>query len=436
MRLFAAIFLVAITQANALYSSNDDVVELTASNFRSKVLDSDELWLVEFYAPWCGHCKSLAPEWKKAATQLKGVANVGAVDMTVHQSVGGPYGIQGFPTIKIFGYNKNKPKDYNGARSSASIVEFAFKELRQMIKDRESGGSSDNSDDSSSGGSGENHVVELTDANFKELVLDSEEPWLVEFFAPWCGHCKRLEPEWKAAASDVKDQAGDAVKLGALDATAHQHIANKYGVRGYPTIKVFRKGAKDSPEDYQGGREKTSIVAAAMELYEENVDPPTIEEIISAKTQEDNCLGKQLCVISFLPDILDTGAQGRNELLGLLAKMGEKFKKKVWGWMWTEAGKQRQLEEAVGVGGAGFPAMAVIVEKKMMYTVLTGPFSEEGVESFLNGISFGRAGRNSHSLKDDKLPEIVDNEPWDGKDGQLPEEDDIDLSDFKWDDEL
>lgn len=63
--------------------------------------------------------------------------------------------------------------------------------------------------------------------------------------------------------------------------------------------------------------------------------------------------------------------------------------------------------------------MAVIVEKKMMYTLLTGPFSEEGVESFLNGISYGRAGRNSHSLKGEKLPEIVNTEPWDGMDGQV-----------------
>lgn len=67
----ALIFFTAAAQTSALYSSSDDVVELTASNFRSKVLDSDELWVVEFYAPWCGHCKSLAPEWKKAATQLK-----------------------------------------------------------------------------------------------------------------------------------------------------------------------------------------------------------------------------------------------------------------------------------------------------------------------------------------------------------------------------
>jgi len=45
---------------------------------------------------------------------VQGIVNIGAVDMTAHQSVGGPYGIQGFPTIKIFGANKQKPTDYNG----------------------------------------------------------------------------------------------------------------------------------------------------------------------------------------------------------------------------------------------------------------------------------------------------------------------------------
>lgn len=56
----------------------------------------------------------MAPEWKKAATALKGVVKIGAVDMDVHGSVGGPYNVRGFPTIKIFGANKQSPKDYNG----------------------------------------------------------------------------------------------------------------------------------------------------------------------------------------------------------------------------------------------------------------------------------------------------------------------------------
>lgn len=52
--------------------SDKDVVVLTNENFESEVLDSKDFWLVEFYAPWCGHCKTLEPEWNAAATKLKG----------------------------------------------------------------------------------------------------------------------------------------------------------------------------------------------------------------------------------------------------------------------------------------------------------------------------------------------------------------------------
>lgn len=71
-----------------------------------------------YLAPWCGHCQRLTPEYKKAASALKGVVKLGAVNADEHRSLGGQYGIQGFPTIKIFGKNKNKPEDYQGARDA------------------------------------------------------------------------------------------------------------------------------------------------------------------------------------------------------------------------------------------------------------------------------------------------------------------------------
>lgn len=55
----------------AMYPSSGDVVELTSANFDRLVMQSDNIWIVEFYAPWCGHCQSLAPEYQKAATKLK-----------------------------------------------------------------------------------------------------------------------------------------------------------------------------------------------------------------------------------------------------------------------------------------------------------------------------------------------------------------------------
>ena len=70
-------------------------------------------------------------------------------------------------------------------------------------------------------------VVELTDSNFEELVLGSDDLWLVEFFAPWCGHCKNLAPHWESAAAELDGK----VKLGALDATVHTVMSSRYGVR-------------------------------------------------------------------------------------------------------------------------------------------------------------------------------------------------------------
>ncbi len=62
----------------------------------------------------CGHCQSLAPEYKKAASALKGIVRLGAVNADDHKSLGGKYGVQGFPTLKVFGLNKNSPSDYKG----------------------------------------------------------------------------------------------------------------------------------------------------------------------------------------------------------------------------------------------------------------------------------------------------------------------------------
>jgi protein disulfide-isomerase A6 len=76
------------------------------------VVKSDEVWMVEFYAPWCGHCKNLQPEWEKAAKALKGIVKVGAVDADQYKSLGSQFGVQGFPTIKFFGADKKTPLDY------------------------------------------------------------------------------------------------------------------------------------------------------------------------------------------------------------------------------------------------------------------------------------------------------------------------------------
>lgn len=80
----------------------------------------------------CGHCKSLAPEYDRAATVLKGVVKVVAVDATQHESLAQKYQIQGFPTLKIFGVDKRSPSDYQGQRTADAIIAETMKLTNQL----------------------------------------------------------------------------------------------------------------------------------------------------------------------------------------------------------------------------------------------------------------------------------------------------------------
>lgn len=78
-----------------------DVVVLGSSNFTAFVT-KEQYVLVEFYAPWCGHCQELAPEWAAAATALKGRVSVAKVDTTSHTSIGEKFSVVSYPTLFFF----------------------------------------------------------------------------------------------------------------------------------------------------------------------------------------------------------------------------------------------------------------------------------------------------------------------------------------------
>jgi len=127
-----SMFLLLISVACAFAS--DNVQHLTAESFDIAVQDNAFL-VIQFFAKWCAHCKSLAPEWEEAASILKqneiaslyGIV-LASVDAIVEKSLAEKYQISGFPSIKIFeGHNALEPVNYEGPRQAAGIVEFLLK---------------------------------------------------------------------------------------------------------------------------------------------------------------------------------------------------------------------------------------------------------------------------------------------------------------------
>merc|ERR1719414_379398 len=93
--------------------------------------------------------------------------------------------------------------------------------------------------------------------NFDELVTKSKKDVLIEFYAPWCGHCKSLAPKYDELAEKLKDEPN--IVIAKMDATANDVPAN-YEVKGFPTIYFAPKGSKDSPKSYEGGREVKDFI--------------------------------------------------------------------------------------------------------------------------------------------------------------------------------
>lgn len=87
------------------------------------MIDKNSLVFVEFYAPWCGHCQSLAPEYKKLATMFKGLIPITSIDANEQSNapIAQKYGVKGFPTLKLI--KDGNAIDYQGGRDAKSMSE-------------------------------------------------------------------------------------------------------------------------------------------------------------------------------------------------------------------------------------------------------------------------------------------------------------------------
>ncbi|XP_012257998.2 dnaJ homolog subfamily C member 10-like [Athalia rosae] len=214
---------------------NPTVTRLTADDFDVKLGEKkvDEIWVVDYFAPWCGPCQQLAPQWTLVAKSLQVLpfVHVASVDCQVESALCSEQGIRSYPTIRLYPAGSrglNRVALFNGQRDSLSMLNWITEFLPVKVED-------------------------MNVASFKDKVVPREESWLVDFYAPWCHHCIELQPHYNIAAQILKGK----VRFAKVNCEKYRPLCVQASVRAYPTVMLYFPGQRYG-NSYEGSQINTA----------------------------------------------------------------------------------------------------------------------------------------------------------------------------------
>ncbi|OBT84197.1 hypothetical protein VE02_06589 [Pseudogymnoascus sp. 03VT05] len=240
-----ALLLTSPATAAGLYPKSSAVLQVDAKNYDRLIAKSNYTSIVEFYAPWCGHCKSLQPAYENAAKKLAGLAKVAAVncDEDINKQFCGSMGVQGFPTLKIVkpGKKFGKPivEDYQGAREAKPIVEAVSAKIA-------------------------NHVSKVTDKELDAFMAENVDT-----------HKAILFTEKGSTSSLLKAIAIDflgGIKVAQIRSKEARAV-EMFSIEKFPTIVLLPAGNGASASTYDGELKKDDIVKFLSSVHPPNPDP-------------------------------------------------------------------------------------------------------------------------------------------------------------------
>uniref|UniRef100_A0A915CMW4 DnaJ homolog subfamily C member 10 n=1 Tax=Ditylenchus dipsaci TaxID=166011 RepID=A0A915CMW4_9BILA len=190
-----------------------NVISLTEESYSQLFMELDDLWIVDYFAPWCPPCLKLIPELRKLPRQLNGrPLKVGTMDCVAHKNICDEIGVKSYPTSIL--YFDGDSHTSVGYHSAAQIVEFIEESLNPSVN-------------------------QLTHDSFQELVHNRPKGHVVvvDFYVSWCGPCQQLAPEFRKVARQFRETSSP-VTFGMVDCEAQRPLCLENGIRGYPAIRL------------------------------------------------------------------------------------------------------------------------------------------------------------------------------------------------------
>ncbi|KAK1779496.1 hypothetical protein QBC45DRAFT_135476 [Copromyces sp. CBS 386.78] len=232
-----------------LYTKKSPVLQVDGKDYDRLIAKSNQTTIIEFYAPWCGHCQNLKPAYEKAAKNLEGLAKVAAVncDDDANKPFCGSMGVQGFPTLKIVRPGKkagSKPvvDDYQGQRTASAIVDAVVSRIN-------------------------NHVVKVEDKNLDKFLSDKNETAKALLFTD--------KGTTSALLKSVAIDFLDVITVGQVRNTQSTAVST-FGVDKFPTLILLPGG--DAPGIvYDGEIKKAAMVKFLSQAGQPNPDPAPVK---------------------------------------------------------------------------------------------------------------------------------------------------------------
>lgn len=352
----SAIALVSLASAEDAESS--DVLNLTKDNFSS--INAEPLILVEFFAPWCGHCKALAPHYEEAATVLKDkdikLAKVDCVDQAdLCQS----HGVQGYPTLKVF--RNGEPTDYSGPRKADGIISYMTKQSLPAVS-------------------------QVTASNLNEFQNADK----IVVLAYVSSTTKAPEPEFSAAAEKHRDEylfgiTSDAEAISAAGVTP-------------PTIVVYRNFDEHVTEyPYPA----SAATVGEIEGWVQQLSVPIIGEVNGETYSMYASSGKPLAYL-----FVDPTDEKSDEYIAALKPVAVKYRGEI-NFVWIDATKFGDHAKALNLAEPKWPSFVIqSLEDQLKY-----PYDQSKpveVEAVSTMVADYVAGKLAPKLKSQPIPESQD----------------------------